>query len=194
MPRAVFLPQTDENDFTTGDTSLTAALRVARHASTSISRARQGRLAFVSPGTAPGRQHPQAGHAVSRAGRGRLTRTLTRTRGTCGVTADVFAPGGAETAITLPLTDQQYEHIQSQIPVVRAAPPERIAAAERFLFSDLAAHVSHRSCCGAGRREAVDGTSAATRWRPLSMTGAVRAAWPYAMCVPPSTTRVVPVT
>src|SRR5438045_1232925 len=72
---------------------------------------------------------------------------------------NVLAPGYTETPMTASLTDEQREHMRSQIPLGRAAQPEEIAGAVSFLASDRAAYIS-------GAVIPVDGGAGMGHYRP----------------------------
>jgi NAD(P)-dependent dehydrogenase (short-subunit alcohol dehydrogenase family) len=143
VTRDRLLLRMDEGDFTdVVDTNLTGAFRVAKRASRAMLRARWGRLIFISSAVALRGEHGQANYAASKAGLIGVARSLTRELGSRNITANVVAPGYTETEMTASLTDEQREHMRSQIPLGRAALPEEIASAVSYLASDKAAYVS----------------------------------------------------
>ncbi|MFG1995189.1 3-oxoacyl-ACP reductase FabG [Actinoplanes sp. NPDC048988] len=143
VTRDKLLMRMGEEDFADVlDTNLTAAFRVAKRASRAMLRARWGRLVFISSAVAMRGEAGQANYAASKAGLVGLARSLTRELGSRSITANVVAPGYTETDMTASLTEEQREHMRSQIPLGRAAQPEEIAAAVSYLASDKAAYVS----------------------------------------------------
>ncbi|MEV4708157.1 3-oxoacyl-ACP reductase FabG [Actinoplanes sp. NPDC049316] len=143
VTRDKLLMRMGEEDFTDVlDTNLTAAFRAAKRASRAMLRARWGRLVFISSAVAMRGEAGQANYAASKAGLVGLARSLTRELGSRSITANVVAPGYTETDMTASLTEEQREHMRSQIPLGRAAQPEEIAAAVSYLASDKAAYVS----------------------------------------------------
>ncbi|MEU7909319.1 3-oxoacyl-ACP reductase FabG [Actinoplanes sp. NPDC049118] len=143
ITRDQLLMRMDDDAFTgVIDTNLTGAFRVAKRASKAMLRARWGRLIFISSAVALRGERGQANYAASKAGLVGFARSLTRELGSRNITANVVAPGYTETPMTAALTEQQREHMRSQIPLGRAAQPEEIAAAVSFLASDGAAYIS----------------------------------------------------
>ena len=143
ITRDQLLMRMDEDAFTdVVDTNLAGAFRVAKRASRAMLRAKWGRLIFISSAVALRGERGQANYAASKAGLVGLARSLTRELGSRNITANVVAPGYTETAMTASLTDEQREHMRSQIPLGRAAQPEEIASAVSYLASDRAAYVS----------------------------------------------------
>ncbi len=124
------------------DTNLTGAFRVAKRASRAMVRARWGRLIFISSAVALRGEAGQANYAASKAGLIGFARSLTRELGSRNITANVVAPGYTETDMTASLTEDQREHMRSQVPLGRAAQPEEIAAAVSYVASDRAGYVS----------------------------------------------------
>lgn len=143
VTRDQLLMRMDEDAFTDViDTNLTGALRIAKRASRAMLRAKWGRLIFISSAVALRGERGQANYAASKAGLVGVARSLTRELGSRNITANVVAPGYTETQMTASLTEEQREHMRSQIPLGRAAQPEEIAAAVSYLASDKAAYVS----------------------------------------------------
>ncbi len=143
ITRDQLLMRMDDDAFTdVVDTNLAGAFRVAKRASRAMLRAKWGRLIFISSAVALRGERGQANYAASKAGLVGLARSLTRELGSRNITANVVAPGYTETAMTASLTDEQREHMRSQIPLGRAGQPEEIAAAVSYLASDRAAYVS----------------------------------------------------
>jgi len=143
VTRDGLLLRMSEDDFTAVvDTNLSGAFRVAKRASKPMLRARWGRLVFISSAVALRGEAGQVNYAASKAGLIGLARSLTRELGSRNITANVVAPGYTDTDMTAALSDEQRERLRAQIPVGRAATPQEVAAAVRFLASDAAAYVS----------------------------------------------------
>jgi NAD(P)-dependent dehydrogenase (short-subunit alcohol dehydrogenase family) len=143
VTRDQLLLRMDEESFAgVLDTNLTGAFRVAKRASKPMLRAKWGRLIFISSAVALRGEAGQANYAASKAGLVGFARSLTRELGSRNITANVIAPGFTETDMTASLTEQQREHMRSQIPAGRAARPEEIAAAAAFLAGDSASYIN----------------------------------------------------
>ncbi|RZU52333.1 3-oxoacyl-[acyl-carrier-protein] reductase [Krasilnikovia cinnamomea] len=143
VTRDELLLRMDEKDFSEVlNVNLTGAFRVAERASRSMLRARWGRLIFISSVVALYGEAGQANHAAAKAGLVGLARSLTRELGARNITANVVAPGFTATDMTAGLADEQRQHILRQVPAGRAASPEEVAAAARFLAGDAAGYIS----------------------------------------------------
>lgn len=124
------------------DTNLTASYRLAKRASSSMLRARFGRLLFVSSVVGLSGGAGQASYAASKAGLVGFSRSLARELGSRGITANVVAPGFVDTDMTASLTEARREQVLASIPAGRTGAPEEVAAVLAFLASDLAGYVN----------------------------------------------------
>jgi 3-oxoacyl-[acyl-carrier protein] reductase len=124
------------------DANLTGAFRVARRASSSMLRARNGRLIFLSSVSGLSGQAGQANYAASKAGLIGLARSLARELASRGITANVVAPGPVATDMTAALDDKQRAALVGAVPLGRFATPEEVAAAVVFLASPEAAYIT----------------------------------------------------
>jgi len=137
------LMRMSEDDFTSVlDTNLTGAFRLAKRASRGMLRAKKGRVVLISSAVALRGESGQANYAASKAGLVGFARSMARELGSRGITFNVVAPGLTETAMSENLSDEQREHLKSQIPLGRLARPEEIAAAVAFLASDAASYIT----------------------------------------------------
>lgn len=132
-----------EDDFTSViDTNLTSAYRVAKRASRGMLRARHGRMIFIASAVALRGDKGQANYAAAKAGLIGFTRSLTHEFGSRGVTFNVVAPGLTATDMTAALPETRMAELCEEIPLGRAAQPEEIAAAVRFLASREASYIT----------------------------------------------------
>ncbi|MGF0177301.1 3-oxoacyl-ACP reductase FabG [Streptomyces sp. Marseille-Q5077] len=132
-----------EDDFTSViDTNLTSAYRVAKRASRGMLRARHGRMIFISSAVALRGDKGQANYAAAKAGLIGFTRSLAHEFGSRGVTFNVVAPGLTGTDMTTALPETRMAELCEEIPLGRAAQPEEIAAAVRFLASREASYIT----------------------------------------------------
>jgi 3-oxoacyl-[acyl-carrier protein] reductase len=137
------LLRTDEAAFARVlDTNLTAAFRVAKRASTSMLRARWGRLLFVSSVVGLSGSAGQASYAASKSGLVGFSRSLARELGGRGITSNVVAPGFVDTDMTAGLSDDRQAAIRASIPLGRTATPDEIASVIAFLAADEASYVT----------------------------------------------------
>ncbi|MGW1867932.1 3-oxoacyl-ACP reductase FabG [Streptomyces mauvecolor] len=132
----------EENFADVLSTNLTSAYRLAKHASRSMLRARKGRLIFISSVMAMSGEAGQSNYTASKAGLIGFSRSLAREFAPRGVTSNVVAPGLTATDMTAALSEERISELCAQIPLGRAAQPEEIAAAVRFLASDEAAYIT----------------------------------------------------
>jgi NAD(P)-dependent dehydrogenase (short-subunit alcohol dehydrogenase family) len=84
----------------------------------------------------------QANYAASKAGLVGLARSIAREYGPRGITANVVAPGLAETDMAGALTERQRKEILTRTPLGRIATAEEVAGVVTFLASDAAAYVT----------------------------------------------------
>lgn len=132
-----------EDDFTSViDTNLTSAYRVAKRASRGMLRARHGRMIFIASAVALRGDKGQANYAAAKAGLIGFTRSLAHEFGSRGVTFNVVAPGLTATDMTAALPETRMAELCEEIPLGRAAQPEEIAAAVRFLASREASYIT----------------------------------------------------
>ncbi|WP_369387124.1 3-oxoacyl-ACP reductase FabG [Streptomyces sp. CG1] len=132
-----------EEDFSSViDTNLTSAYRVAKRASRGMLRARHGRMIFISSAVALRGDKGQANYAAAKAGLIGFARSLAHEFGSRGVTFNVIAPGLTETDMTAALPEARMAQLCEEIPLGRAAQPEEIAAAVRFLASREASYIT----------------------------------------------------
>ncbi|KAA6213116.1 SDR family oxidoreductase [Streptomyces albofaciens JCM 4342] len=143
ITRDALLMRTSEDDF--GDvvgTNLTAAYRVAKRAARGMLRARKGRMIFIGSTVGLRGEAGQANYAAAKAGLVGLARSIARELGSRGITANVVAPGLTETDMTAALPQDRLDAMLEEIPLRKAARPEDIAAAVRFLAGEEAAYIT----------------------------------------------------
>ena len=132
-----------DDDFTSVlDANLAGAFRVARRAVKPMTRARAGRLIFLSSVVALSGSAGQANYAASKAGLVGLARSLAREFASRNVTANVVAPGPIETDMTAVLGDDRLEAFTAAVPLGRLGTSEEVAAAVTFLASPEAAYIT----------------------------------------------------
>jgi NAD(P)-dependent dehydrogenase (short-subunit alcohol dehydrogenase family) len=132
-----------DDDFTSVvDANLAGAFRVARRAVKPMTRARTGRLVFLSSVVALSGSAGQANYAASKAGLVGLARSLAREFASRNVTANVVAPGPIETDMTAVLGDDRLEAFTAAVPLGRLGTSDEVAAAVTFLASPEAAYIT----------------------------------------------------
>ena len=146
----LLMRMTDEEFESVLDTNLTGAFRVARRASTSMIRARRGRIIFISSVVGLYGSPGQANYAASKAGLVGLARSISRELGARGITANVVAPGFIDTDMTAELPPDRRDAYQEAIPAGRFGSGDDVAAAVCFLASAQAGYIT-------GARVPVDG-------------------------------------
>lgn len=124
------------------DTNLTGAYRVARRAVRPMMKLRRGRLIFISSVVGMLGAGGQANYAASKAGLVGMARSLARELGSRNITANVVAPGFAETDMTAQLPDDRRKAIVAGIPLGRTATADEIAAVVQFLAGPDAAYIT----------------------------------------------------
>jgi 3-oxoacyl-[acyl-carrier protein] reductase len=132
-----------DDDFTSVvDANLAGAFRVARRAVKPMTRARAGRLIFLSSVVALSGSAGQANYAASKAGLVGLARSLAREFASRNVTANVVAPGPIETDMTAVLGDDRLGEFTAAVPLGRLGTSDEVAAAVTFLASPEAAYIT----------------------------------------------------
>lgn len=123
-------------------TNLTGAFLLTQAASSSMLKARWGRIINISSVVAETGQAGQANYAASKAGLIGLTMSLARELASRNITVNAVAPGYISTPMTDVLNDQQRTAMLTQIPLDRAGTPEDVAGAVVFLASDHASYIT----------------------------------------------------
>lgn len=124
------------------ETNLTGSFRVARRAARAMTRARFGRLIFISSVVGLLGSAGQVNYAASKSGLVGMARSIARELGSRNITANVVAPGFIETEMTAALSPEQVKTYQGQIPLGRLGHVDDIAAAVAFLASDAASYIT----------------------------------------------------
>jgi len=123
-------------------TNLTGAFLLTQAASSSMLKARWGRIINISSVVVETGQAGQANYAASKAGLIGLTMSLARELASRNITVNAVAPGYISTPMTDVLNDQQRSAMLTQIPLDRAGTPEDVDAAVVFLASDQAGYIT----------------------------------------------------
>lgn len=123
-------------------TNLTGAFLLTQAASSSMLKARWGRIINISSVVGETGQAGQANYAASKAGLIGLTMSLARELASRNITVNAVAPGYISTPMTDVLNDQQRTAMLTQIPLDRAGTPEDVASAVVFLASDQASYIT----------------------------------------------------
>ncbi len=136
------LRMSDDDFISVLDANLTAGFRVAKRAVKSMTRARFGRIVFISSVVGLVGQAGQANYAASKAGLGGLARSLAREFASRSITVNVVAPGPIATDMTEALNEAQRAAIGETVPLGRFGTAEEVAAVVAFLCSDAASYVT----------------------------------------------------
>lgn len=122
--------------------NLEAAAHLSLLALPAMRRARFGRIVMVSSRAAFRGETDCADYAVSKAGMVNLARSLARTEGRNGITANAVCPGWVETGMAAADLAVRRSEIESEIPLGRVATPEEVASAVLFYLSPLGAYAN----------------------------------------------------
>jgi len=124
------------------DTNLTGSFRSAKRALKRMTRARWGRIIFISSIAGRIGQTGQANYAASKAGLLGLARSLAKEFASRNITVNVVAPGPIATDMLNTLSEEQRLSFEKAIPLGRLGEAEDVAAAVKFLASEEARHIT----------------------------------------------------
>ena len=124
------------------DVNLTGVFRCVRRASTSMIRARYGRIILMGSVVGLYGGSGQVNYSASKAALVGMARSVTRELGGRGITANVVAPGFIDTDMTAVLPDDVQATYKAAIPAGRFGHVDDIAAAVTFLAGDSASYIS----------------------------------------------------
>ena len=136
------LKMSDENFTSVLDVNLTGGFRVARRALKNMSRAKSGRIIFISSVIGVGGAAGQANYASSKAGLIGLGRSLAKEFASRSITVNLITPGPILTNMIKSLNDAQREAILTQVPLKRFGETAEVAALVSFLASDYAGYIT----------------------------------------------------
>jgi 3-oxoacyl-[acyl-carrier protein] reductase len=123
-------------------TNLTGAFLLTQAVSSSMLKARWGRIINITSVVGRTGQAGQANYAASKAGLIGLTKSLARELASRNITVNAVAPGYIATPMTAVLNEQQQSAMLMQIPLDRPGTPDDIANAVVFLASDMASYIT----------------------------------------------------
>ena len=124
------------------DANLAGAFRVARRAVKPMTRARAGRIVFLSSVVGLSGSAGQANYAAAKAGLVGLARSLAREFASRNITVNIVAPGPIETDMTGTLSDDRQRELAAAVPMGRFGTIDDVAAAVTFLASPEAAYIT----------------------------------------------------
>lgn len=124
------------------DTNLKAPWQCVKRAIGGMSKARFGRIVFVSSVIGIMGGPGQSNYGASKAGLVGLARSITREYAARGITANAVAPGPIATDMLQAVGEAGMAKMLDLVPAKRAGTPEEVAAAIAFLASDEAGYIS----------------------------------------------------
>lgn len=148
---ALYAPETiaDDDDLAflmrwraTMNVNLEAAAHLTFLALPHMRAARYGRIVMISSRAAFRGELTCADYAVSKAGMVNLARSLARSEGPFGITANSVCPGWVETEMAAPDLALHGDEITAEIPLGRVAQPQDVANAALFFASSLGSYAN----------------------------------------------------
>jgi 3-oxoacyl-[acyl-carrier protein] reductase len=107
-----------------------------------MTRARSGRIVFLSSVVGLSGSAGQANYAAAKAGLVGLARSLAREFASRNITVNIVAPGPIETDMTGALSDERQRDLAAAVPMGRFGTIDEVAAAVTFLASPEAAYIT----------------------------------------------------
>ena len=124
------------------DTNLNALYRMSKAVLRGMTKARWGRIVYITSVVGSMGNAGQSNYAATKAGAAGFTRALARELGARNITVNCVAPGFIDTDMTRELTDEQRDVMLQQIPLSRLGAAEEIGATVAFLCSEQAAYIT----------------------------------------------------
>ena len=126
----------------TMNVNLEAAAHLTFLALAAMRKAKYGRIVMISSRAAFRGELTCADYAASKAGMVNLARSLARSEGPFGITANSVCPGWVATEMAAPDLAERGDEIRAEIPLGRVAQPQDVANAVLFFASSLGSYAN----------------------------------------------------
>ena len=124
------------------DTNLTGTFNLTRNVIVTFLKQKSGSIVNVTSVSGVAGMSRQANYAASKAGIIGFTKSLAKEVAAYNIRVNAVAPGFIETDMLAGLKEEYKNELKAKVPLGRFGSPDEVAAAVKFLLSDLAGFIT----------------------------------------------------